>query len=91
MIIRPKALAAARRELAGQIDFWKAVQFLFFRQWRTLKAYANNQGVSIIGDLPIYVSGDSADVWANPDQFQLDKEGLPTEVAGCPPDRKSVV
>ena len=83
---RPKALAAARRELAGQIDFWKAVQFLFFRQWRALKAYANNQGVSIIGDLPIYVSGDSADVWANPDQFQLDKEGLPTEVAGCPPD-----
>ena len=69
---RPAALAAAREELADQTAFWKAVQFLFFRQWSALKAYANRKGVQIIGDLPIYVSGDSADVWANPDQFQLE-------------------
>ncbi len=80
------ALAAAREELAEEVSFWKAVQFLFFRQWKALKAYANGKGVRIIGDLPIYVSADSADVWANPDQFQLDENGIPTEVAGCPPD-----
>lgn len=83
---RPAALASAREELAEEIGFWKAVQFLFFRQWNALKSYANGKGVYMIGDLPIYVSGDSADVWANPDQFQLDENGLPTEVAGCPPD-----
>ena len=83
---RAAALSAARAELADQVDFWKAVQFLFFRQWSALKSYANGKGVYIIGDLPIYVSGDSADVWASPDQFQLDEKGLPTEVAGCPPD-----
>ena len=83
---RKSALAAAKKELADEVDFWKAVQFLFIRQWNALKAYANGLGISIIGDLPIYVSGDSADVWANPDQFQLDENGLPTEVAGCPPD-----
>ena len=83
---RPQALSAARQELAGEIQFWKAVQFLFFRQWAALKAYANGKGVYIIGDLPIYVAGDSADVWANPEQFQLDENGAPTEVSGCPPD-----
>ncbi len=83
---RPEALSAAKKELARQVDFWKAVQFLFFRQWNALKTYANDRNVYIIGDLPIYVSGDSADVWASPDQFQLDENGLPTEVAGCPPD-----
>ncbi|MDE7170947.1 MAG: 4-alpha-glucanotransferase [Oscillospiraceae bacterium] len=83
---RKSALAAAKKELADEVDFWKAVQFLFIRQWNAFKAYANGLGISIIGDVPIYVSGDSADVWANPDQFQLDENGLPTEVAGCPPD-----
>ena len=82
----PAAMEAARRELAGEIDFWKAVQYLFFSQWRDFKGYVNRLGLSIIGDLPIYVALDSADVWANPEQFQLDGEGLPTEVAGCPPD-----
>ena len=82
----PGALETARRELAGETDFWKAVQFLFFSQWRALKQYANGLGISIIGDLPIYVALDSADVWANRSQFQLDGNGLPTEVAGCPPD-----
>ena len=83
---RPAALAAVREELAGEMDFWRAVQYLFFRQWDALKDYVNGLGVSIIGDLPIYVAGDSADVWADPEQFQLDEKGLPTEVAGCPPD-----
>ena len=83
---RPAALNRARSELAGEVDFWRAVQYLFFVQWRELKRYANSLGLSIIGDLPIYVSGDSADVWANPEQFQLDENGQPTEVAGCPPD-----
>ena len=83
---QPAALERAGKELAGEVDFWRAVQYLFFRQWNAWKAYVNGLGISIIGDLPIYVSGDSADVWANPEQFQLDKDGLPTEVAGCPPD-----
>ena len=83
---QPAALEAARQELAGDVAFWKAVQYLFFSQWRALKQYANRLGLSIIGDLPIYVALDSADVWANRAQFQLDEKGLPTEVAGCPPD-----
>ena len=83
---RAGALKQAREEHAGEIAFWKQVQYLFFRQWWGLKEYANKKGVSIIGDLPIYVALDSADVWANPEQFQLDENGLPIEVAGCPPD-----
>jgi len=82
----PDALETARHALAGEVDFWKGVQYLFFQQWSALKKYANGKGVSIIGDLPIYVAGDSADVWSDPDQFQLDDQGSPTEVAGCPPD-----
>ena len=80
------ALDEARDELSEDIRFWEAVQYLFFTQWWNLKEYANSQGVSIIGDLPIYVAGDSADVWASPDQFQLDEHLMPTEVSGCPPD-----
>ncbi len=80
------ALAAAEKELWGEIRFWQAVQYLFFRQWNTLKARAANMGIRLIGDLPIYVSADSADVWADPKEFQLDDSGAPTEVAGCPPD-----
>ncbi len=83
---RLRALEKARVELEEEMQFWKGVQYLFFRQWDALKKLANGRGISIIGDLPIYVSGDSADVWANPEQFQLDEAGLPTEVAGCPPD-----
>ena len=83
---RSEAIAAARKELREEITFWEYVQRLFFAQWWELKEYANQRGISIIGDLPIYVALDSADVWANPDQFQLDGEGRPTEVAGCPPD-----
>ena len=83
---QPTALAAARRELSGEIAFWQGLQYLFFHQWRALKKYANDLGVRFIGDLPIYVARDSADVWARPDQFQLDEELLPVEVAGVPPD-----
>ena len=65
---------------------WKAVQFFFFKQWKELKTYANKRGIAIIGDLPIYVSMDSVDVWAHPELFQLDENKVPKEVSGCPPD-----
>ncbi len=83
---KPEALAKARKELKEDIDFWKALQYLFFHQWDAMKRYANDKGITIIGDLPIYVAGDSADVWSDPKQFQLDENGYPTDVAGCPPD-----
>lgn len=83
---RPEALKQARAQLKDDIDYHVFTQFLFFEQWQDLKKYANKKGVSIIGDAPIYVSGDSADVWANPGLFQLDENNLPTQVAGCPPD-----
>ena len=82
----PEALARARRELCQAVEFWKGVQYLFFRQWGALRALAHEKGVAILGDVPIYVAYDSADVWANREQFQLDEEGRPVEVAGCPPD-----
>lgn len=81
-----KALSVEREKLKDEIKFWECVQFLFFSQWEKIKAYANEKGIKIIGDIPIYVSSDSADVWANPDQFQLDNNLIPISVAGCPPD-----
>lgn len=81
-----KALEEAKKECEVDILFWKVTQYLFFEQWNELKTYANEQGVSIIGDLPIYVSLDSVDVWAQPELFQLDENKIPKEVAGCPPD-----
>ena len=69
-----------------KIQFWKIMQYLFFEQWKALRTYANEHGVKIIGDLPIYVSLDSVDVWAHPELFQLDGDKVPREVAGCPPD-----
>ncbi len=83
---KPGALSAARERLAGELDFWRGVQYLFFRQWDALKALAREKGISIIGDLPIYAARDSADMWADPRQFQTDENLNPTEVAGCPPD-----
>ncbi len=80
------ALDEARKKYAEDIEFYKMLQYLFFKQWRELKAYANENGIEIIGDVPIYVAGDSADVWANPEQFYLDEDLNPIEVAGCPPD-----
>ena len=83
---RPPALESARRHLADAIGAHKFRQFLFFRQWRELKGYAQEKGIRLIGDVPIFVASDSVDVWANPDLFHLDGEGLPTVVAGVPPD-----
>ena len=82
----PRALTAARERLSSQADQQRFFQFLFFRQWRTLKAYANERGIRIIGDVPIFVAYDSADVWSHPDLFKLDEEGNPLVVAGVPPD-----
>jgi 4-alpha-glucanotransferase len=84
------ALAAARTDLAGEIGIHRLLQFFFREQWHLLKAYANARGVRIMGDLPIFVAHDSADVWAHPELFHLDAEGLPTVVAGVPPDYFSV-
>ena len=83
---KPEAMAQYRQMLASDIRMFTYSQFLFFRQWNALRAYAHEQGVGIIGDLPIYVSMDSADVWAEPAFFQLDSNGYPTETAGVPPD-----
>ena len=80
------ALDYYRRELYFDIEFYKYIQFQFRKQWMQLKAYANRQGIRIIGDIPIYVAFDSADTWANPQLFQLDENNLPVAVAGCPPD-----
>lgn len=82
----PNALEEARTRLSRAVQFWKGVQYLFFRQWKSLKAYANENGIQMIGDLPIYTAADSADIWAAPEEFQLDEDLNPTEVAGCPPD-----
>ena len=81
-----KPLTALLRKLAVEADFWRFCQFKFYEQWGRLKAYANESGVEIIGDIPIYVAFDSADVWANPHLFELDGELNPTHVAGVPPD-----
>ncbi len=80
------ALSAARAELAEPIAVQQWLQFLFFRQWRALKRYANSKAIRILGDIPIFVAYDSADVWANPELFFLDEQGNSTVVAGVPPD-----
>lgn len=81
-----KVIEEVAKEQKDNILFWKVLQYLFFKQWKELKAYANDSGISIIGDLPIYVSLDSVDVWAHSELFQLDAQKLPKEVAGVPPD-----
>lgn len=81
-----EALTAYGTKYAEDVDFWRFIQFFFFRQWFALKAYANEHGIKIIGDLPIYVAMDSADVWTHPEQFELDAALAPVHVAGCPPD-----
>ena len=80
------ALAAARSQLGPELEYRKFVQFLFFRQWERLRAEAASRGISIMGDIPIYVAGDSADVWANRRLFSIDEKGAALEVAGVPPD-----
>ncbi len=84
---KPDALEAARQTLSAKIFFHQFLQFQFFQQWHDIKRFANERGIQILGDLPIYVAHDSAEVWAHPDIFQLDEAtGLPTAVAGVPPD-----
>ncbi len=80
------ALEWVERSYAGEIKFWKICQFYFFKQWSELREYANKNGISIIGDIPIYVAADSADVWENPELFMVDADLSPKLVAGCPPD-----
>jgi len=80
------AIAGARRELADDLRFHKYVQWLFFKQWAAVREAAHKRGITIIGDVPIYVAADSADVWANRAIFHLDERGEPTVVAGVPPD-----
>lgn len=82
----PGILEDARQELKEEIGFQSFLQFVFFKQWSALRAYAHKKGIQIIGDIPIYVPLDSADVWANPGLFQLDGNRRPKLVAGCPPD-----
>ena len=83
---RPEAVARYQEELADDIRLFTYIQYLFFRQWEDLRSYAHEKGIGIIGDLPIYVAMDSADVWADPRAFQLDERNVPAEVAGVPPD-----
>ncbi|MCI9470043.1 MAG: 4-alpha-glucanotransferase [Lachnospiraceae bacterium] len=82
----PGALQENRERLEDTISFYRFRQYLFHKQWHWLKNYANQNGVKIIGDLPIYVAFDSADTWANPLLFQFDEKNEPVAVAGCPPD-----
>ena len=82
----PEAMWAARQELKEQIRFYCFVQYLFDKQWDALRAYAHAAGIQIIGDVPIYVPLDSADVWSSPELFELDENLDPVCVAGCPPD-----
>jgi 4-alpha-glucanotransferase len=83
---KPEALNQWRKRLASEIAAYKFWQFEFFRQWHSLKSYCNQRGIRIMGDIPIYVAHDSADVWARPDLFWLDDRGHPLKVAGVPPD-----
>ncbi len=83
---QPGAIAEWRAKLAGRVRFQQFLQWLFFSQWEDVKRYANERDIQIIGDIPIFVAYDSADVWANPDLFYLDADGSPTVIAGVPPD-----
>jgi len=81
LVIRDKhTIQEAFKELHAEIDFHRFLQFVFFRQWYKLKAYANSKGIRLIGDIPLYVSFDSVDVWANQDIFLLDEDSKPTQV-----------
>jgi len=83
---QPEAMAFWRQELAQEIRFHQWLQLRFLQQWQRLRDYAHSKNVQIIGDIPIYVPLDSADVWSDPDSFQLDAQRRPVVVAGCPPD-----
>ncbi len=83
---KTEKLDELKKDLKDEIEFQCFMQYEFDRQWKKLKEYANKKGVSIIGDLPIYVAMDSVDAWATPELFQMDEDGQPEAVAGCPPD-----
>ncbi len=83
---KPEAMKEAKERLKNEIGFWKFLQYIFFTQWDRLKSYANKNGIELIGDIPIYVSPDSADVWANAGLFKMDENLNPKTVAGVPPD-----
>lgn len=83
---KPSAIKKYTKKYAGEIDFWKWVQFKFYEQWYDFRDYVNSLGIQILGDMPIYVAMDSADTWANPEVFWLDEDNEPVCVAGCPPD-----
>lgn len=83
---QPEALKKYKKKYAKDIEFYQFLQYMFHEQWKKLKGYANKKGIRIIGDIPIYVSADSSDAWANPELFQFDENCNPTAVAGCPPD-----
>jgi 4-alpha-glucanotransferase len=83
---KPQAMAEARSRLAEDLQYIAFEQYLFFKQWTDLKNYANEKGVKLFGDMPIFVAHDSAEVWANRHLFQLDQQGQPSVVAGVPPD-----
>ncbi len=82
----PETLERYRQELDGVIAYHKFLQFIFFQQWAAVKDYAQEKGIRIVGDLPIFVAHDSSDVWSHPELFQLDEKGAPQKVAGVPPD-----
>lgn len=86
---KPKAVAAAKQELKKEIGFYKFIQYQFSRQWNELKKYANESGIEIIGDIPIYCALDSVEAWASPKLFWFDRKRRPVAVAGCPPDEFS--
>ncbi|MBQ9898145.1 MAG: 4-alpha-glucanotransferase [Ruminococcus sp.] len=83
---KPKAVNEAKKELKNEIGFYKFIQFEFMRQWSELKKYANDNGIQIIGDIPIYCALDSVEAWAQPKLFWFDRKRRPICVAGCPPD-----
>ena len=84
-LLTPDTYEKASVELGSEIGMQKYIQWQFFRQWKALRAYASNKGVAIIGDIPIFVAYDSADVWSRRELFLLDQKGKPTVVAGVPP------
>jgi 4-alpha-glucanotransferase len=87
----PQALASWKEKTVERVQLYKMIQYFFFKQWFELKNYANKNGIKIIGDIPIYVAADSADVWASPELFCLDENSNPVEIAGCPPDGFSAI
>ena len=83
---KPEAMSRYKNELSDDIGYWEFIQFEFYRQWTALKKYATDNGIEIVGDIPIYMGYDSVDVWANQGEFQLDENLTPIKVAGVPPD-----